>query len=748
MSNRMRSWMLRALHGWGWAIAVDQLSNGAIETSLSPHYPQLQHHINATDAVWGLVLSGIPIGLLLGSQLGPLIAGGLQIRWAAHRPHVLRVLPVAGSRAALGIGGLLFFVAPALTGLCPTWPLAWLTLLAAGVGNGVFDVGWNLQATSYEQRAAEDSWRRQANLWLQALFSLGSLLGAGSGWLALRLGWTASWHMAVTAAVTVGLMVATLRGLPAAPERDLPPTPRATSEPTQRAGRHPDGWLTFGVMCIVAFFAALPLGAVYAWSTPYLLGAGAGPATAALGLVAYTLAEALGRVTAASTAILRSDQRRTVRLGGLVALLGALGIVTATSPVLIIAGFALLAAGLGPAVPIVQSAASRLTSDRHRTLRAGLLIGAGYGGGVLGQPLVGPIAQATSLRLALWLLPLAVLVVTSLAFIVPGRDHSRALRPASAPPGPEAPKFEGDPIMFPNRTARHTPAAEPQEAEPPRVELAILPVTIDLTGELSVWLSSPGAGRPSVIRIDHSASQPPEHAARRHLVLAEGLYADEARRLGAPLLVGTTSVTPIIVTLLDVMPATRGGRLRRLRLAEALEALEALEAVDQGPIDPVTEVLVRRLERVSPDEVSPAGDPGRSTATDIAVIATHRDASDQLWVLLDTAGDGPHVVRDFDDGSLSPKTCLAKQTGLFPDAVTTLGGPLDDAGPTVAGYAVTVFDQATAAIRARGGRELSWMPLADALAAADGPGPDGPPCDAVTAALLGRLHRRELTRHR
>lgn len=404
MSGSSRGRFLRALSGWGRGVAVAQLMNGSIEVSLTPHYPALERSLHVSLALWGTLLTGLPVGLLFGALIGG---------WLAHR---------VGSRAALVLGALVFFLAPPFAAVVTVPALFWVVLFVAGLGNGVLDVAWGLQSTGFELRHRKDPRYANANLGFQAMFSLGSVLGVGSAALALKLQWATLPHMAVVAAVALSAVLLTARHLPSAPERDPHPDGVEGAGTENGGALAGSGWLVFSGLCVASFFAFFPLGVAYAWSTPYLQSIGAKSATAAFALIAYTVFEGVGRLLAQKWQFLRVNERRTVFIGGLVALAGAFLIVGPATPVSAIAGFGLLSLGLAPAGPIVQSVSNRVAQVRRRALRMTLLTISGYLGGVVGQPAISGIAALSSLRVSIGIVGLCALVILALCRAIPGRN--------------------------------------------------------------------------------------------------------------------------------------------------------------------------------------------------------------------------------------------------------------------------------------------------------------------------------------
>jgi MFS family permease len=387
---------------WAWVVAITQWNNGTIETAWTPHIPEVQQHLHIGLATLGDALSGMPIGLLLGGLLG----GPLS--------------KLIGSRSTMVVGGFGFFGAFPVAALAPT-PLAlWLVLFVGGLGNGLFDTGWALQSTAYEVERARRGHVGHHNQGMQALFSLGSLAGVGSAALGTFLGWRSGNHLLVVCGLALASTVLLARWLPRAPERAALPDDLQGRGPSASATA---GSLAFAGLCLASFFVFLPLGAAYAWSKPYLLDLGATTWLATFGLVAYTASEAATRVYFWLRSLSKHEAKRlgpakVVLIGASIALLGVALVVVPGRVDAAIVGFGLVAFGFGPIGPVLQSAANLSAAAGKKQVRIGLLTTAGYTGGVVGIPLVGWIASASSLRASLCLIALSALVALALAHVV------------------------------------------------------------------------------------------------------------------------------------------------------------------------------------------------------------------------------------------------------------------------------------------------------------------------------------------
>jgi MFS family permease len=165
---------------------------------------------------------------------------------------------------------------------------------------------------------------------------------------------------------------------------------------------------------VVAFCVLLGEGAMADWSAVYLrnsLDTGAGYAAAGYAVFSSTMA--LGRLTG-DRLTLRFGPAPLVRAGGSVVAIGLGLALILGQPAAALLGFACVGAGLSFIFPIVLSAAGRV-----RGVAAGSALAAvtavGYTGFLAGPPLIGLVAQVTSLRLALSIVALLGATIAILA---------------------------------------------------------------------------------------------------------------------------------------------------------------------------------------------------------------------------------------------------------------------------------------------------------------------------------------------
>jgi MFS family permease len=150
------------------------------------------------------------------------------------------------------------------------------------------------------------------------------------------------------------------------------------------------------------------------WSGLYLrdvLGTSGG--VAALGYAAFSLAMLCGRF-AGDALVRRYGPPHMVRSGGALAALGRGIAVAINQPAALLLGFAAVGLGLSVAYPLVFSAAGN-----HPGLPAGRAVASvatmGYGGFLAGPPLLGWLAELTSLRVLMVVVVLLAALVALLA---------------------------------------------------------------------------------------------------------------------------------------------------------------------------------------------------------------------------------------------------------------------------------------------------------------------------------------------
>ncbi len=237
-----------------------------------------------------------------------------------------------------------------------------------------------------------------------ALFSIGMMLGAASGSLFARLDTHLLTHFTIitTASLIMALYMCyyLIHDRPAVRTGDTP------------AFRLPNRAMV-GIG-IIAFCCMLGEGAMADWSTNYMENiAKSGKAVAPLGLASFALAMTIGRIFGDSARV-RCGDRKVMVACGMIAVLGLVVTLLFTYPYLVICGFFIVGLGLSTIVPIAYSLAGN-TKDLPAGVGLAMVTTVGYSGFLFGPPIIGFVADISTLRIALLLVLVLFILLTFLA---------------------------------------------------------------------------------------------------------------------------------------------------------------------------------------------------------------------------------------------------------------------------------------------------------------------------------------------
>lgn len=372
---------------------------GLCFAALLTRVPTLKAKFGLSDSELSLILLAVPV--IAGA--GSLLAGALTSRIGSAR--VLRVAQPLVCAAIVAVGAAntigLLFAATALFGLTV----------------GAVDASMNQQAVTAESRYG-------CNLLtgFHAVWSVAGIAGALWASLSSRLGL----DLIVAFAVPAGLgLLATLAAGPLLFRAGV----EVSAEPgagTAAAKAIP--WRPIVLIGIAVTCMYIADSATSSWSTAYLEDPLRASATVApYAYAAYQAAMVAGRLIG-DWAVGHGGAARTVRVGGVIAVLGLLGVVLAPVPAAAIGAFAVAGFGLCVVVPQSFSAAGRLdpAGTGVAVARVNLF---NYLGFVLGGAIIGPIADLAGRRVAF-----AVPMVLAVSIIVLARAFQTGDRAAPAAP--------------------------------------------------------------------------------------------------------------------------------------------------------------------------------------------------------------------------------------------------------------------------------------------------------------------------
>ena len=375
------------------AVAALFLTNGAIFANLVPRLPGIKTDLALSNTVYGIVVAAFPAGALVAG----LAAGAVIRRFTSAR------MAVAGT---IGIAALVFLAASSTTPV-----LLAVALFIGGACDALTDVAQNAHGLRVQRR-----YGRSIINSLHAVWSAGAVLGGAMGAAAIALNVPRATHLAVSAVVFIGVALVAYSFLLRGP--DVAGEPATGPVGGGRPGRQVYGALL--LLVVIAIAGAVVEDAGTSWATLYLgdyLGAVGG--VAALGYLALLSFQFVGRL-AGDRMVDRFGERAVARAGGLLIAAG-MGIALAFPTVPgTIAGFAAAGLGVATVVPAAMHGADRLPGLRHGS---GLTVVAWLMRlGFVGAPaIVGMIADATSLRVGLLVVPVAGLAIIAASGVLSGR---------------------------------------------------------------------------------------------------------------------------------------------------------------------------------------------------------------------------------------------------------------------------------------------------------------------------------------
>ncbi len=389
-------------------VALVFATNGLVFANVLPRYPEIKDALSLTNAWFGLAVAAFPLGALVAG----LTAGTLVARFRSSRVATFGM-------AAIGFGILVIAFAP-------NGPLLAAAMFLAGASDAIVDVAQNAHGLRVQRRYGRSILNSFHAAWSVGAV-LGGLMGAAAAGLAVPLALHLGVSSLLSAAVAIGVYPLLLTG-PEDAERSREESDASRSR-RPWTGLAPHVLVLLLAFGVIANSGTLVEDAGQTWAAIYLQGSlGAAAATAGLGFVALQGLQFVGRLTG-DRMVDRFGQRAVARTGG-VLVAGGMGLALAFPSIPgTIAGFGVAGLGVATLVPAAMAAADAVPGLAPGTgltivtwlMRIGFLVS---------PPVVGLIADATSLRAGLLVVPLCGVVVLGLAGVLPRRRATS--RPATA----------------------------------------------------------------------------------------------------------------------------------------------------------------------------------------------------------------------------------------------------------------------------------------------------------------------------
>ncbi|MEU4240529.1 MFS transporter [Actinoplanes sp. NPDC026619] len=390
------------------AVAALFFTNGALFANLIPRYPQIKADLGLSNAAYGLSVAAFPTGAIVAG-----LAAGVLIRRFGSAT-------TAAAGTFLTAAGVLF------AGLAPAAVVFAAALFLAGAMDAITDVAQNAHGLRVQRR-----YGRSILNSFHAIWSIGAVTGGAMAAAAVALDVPVGLHLAVSGALLVTVaLVARQFCLPGPDEPESAERPAAGwSLPGARI------LLIMGALVLIAIGGTVVEDAGNSWAALYLSGSlHTAAAVAAWGYIALVGAQFVGRLIG-DRLVDRFGQRTVARAGGVIVAAGmGLALAFPSVPGTIL-GFAAAGFGVATLVPAAMHEADQLPGLRPGTGLTVLswLMRLGF---LLSPPVVGAIADATSLRAGLLVVPAAGVLVVILAGVLRGTlvPPVRGLQPGSAQP--------------------------------------------------------------------------------------------------------------------------------------------------------------------------------------------------------------------------------------------------------------------------------------------------------------------------
>jgi MFS family permease len=387
------------------AVGVVFAVAGFVSGAAVARMPSIRTEVGATSAQLSFALVCIGIGSIMAM------------------PLTARLTERLSSAVVVRLFSAIVLVGWMVVGLLHDVPALAACLLAVGAGYGVWDVAMNVQGHTVEQRRK----RVLMPIW-HALFSFGSVAGAGAGAIAANAGLGLRWQFPITGVLAAAtLVVATTLFVPDRAAREVLPETAEFSVSAQRKPAPPPrrGLTRVEILLgLIVVGTTLGEGAANDWLGLMLVDTrGVHESFGGLALAGFNLTMGIGRL-AGVPVISRLGRAGTLRASGSLACAGVLLLCLVDTPVTALVGAAAWGLGLAVVFPSGISAAGEVEGRGARAIASVSTIG--YGGFLFGAPLIGQLTRVVPLDRALLVVAGMALLIVVLAPFARERTAPRA----------------------------------------------------------------------------------------------------------------------------------------------------------------------------------------------------------------------------------------------------------------------------------------------------------------------------------
>jgi fucose permease len=364
-----------------------------------------------------LVLSRVAVSIFF------FIAGFIHANWVSRIPEIQEFWQVSnsllgtillcsagGAVLAMPFAGILIVqfgsrllsIFTMLTLCClvvfiPIFKSLWLIIplfFLMGVFGGSMDIAINGQAV-YVERA----YNKPIMSSFHALFSLGTVLGAGFGALFAKIETPLVTHFGICVAICIALIMWAMFHL--VKDESVETTENGETHKNTEGGAFRLPTKAILPLGIIAFCGMSGEGAIADWSALYMNKIiGMDVSFSALAFGAFTLAMTTGRFLG-DFVIEQYGQRKILIFNSLAAILGLIIVLIFNNPYLVLMGFFITGLGVATIVPVVYSAAGN-TEGVPPSVGIAMATTVGYAGFFVAPPVIGYLADVFSLRVGLF----------------------------------------------------------------------------------------------------------------------------------------------------------------------------------------------------------------------------------------------------------------------------------------------------------------------------------------------------------
>ena len=369
-----------------WATTGVFFVNGAVIGTWVAQIPWIQQRFELSNSTMGLILVAMSGAVVLALP----VAGQAIVRF--------------GSQRVTWLGGSLAAVCVNLPVLAPEAALVAAGLFALGAAGATMDVAMNAHGVKVESDRG-----RPIMSALHAGWSFGGMVGAGFAAALVGLGTDPRAAVAIASALLLATLVACARR--------IGPGSRPQGSDAPRFALPSRGVVLLAVLCLLVMVTE---GAMADWGGLYLRNdLGAPQAVAALAFAFFTAGMTVGRLFGDAINA-RIGPVALLRYGALLTGIPLAAMLLVGAPAAALAGLFALGLGVSNGVPLMFSAAGRQTETPSGPAMAAVS-SMGSIGFLAGPPLIGFLADATSLPWALASLILGAVAVFALARRATGR---------------------------------------------------------------------------------------------------------------------------------------------------------------------------------------------------------------------------------------------------------------------------------------------------------------------------------------